>query len=97
MIHIYLMDLKGRPRLLFNQPAPVKEPTQAHGWMAVFSAVCTLPEGKELSVKFKTEYGRMATAILVNKDNTIDILPDENINLYMYARDIIPEDNFMKL
>jgi len=97
MTRIYLMDLKGRPRLLLNQPAAVSSPMENHCWMSVFTAVCSLPEGKEISVKFKTEYGRMATARLTNKDNHIDLMPNGDVNLYMYAIDIIPEDIFMKL
>jgi len=97
MTRIYLMDLNGLPRLLLNQPATVNNPSEHFGWMSVFSAVCSLPEGKEVAVKFKTEHGRMATARLTNKDNHIDLLPNGDVNLYMYAIDIIPDDIYRKL
>jgi len=91
------MDLNGSPRLIMNQPAPTNNPQESSCWLAVLTAVCALSDGKELSVDFKTSSGRRATAFLVNRDNKIDILPGGDIKIYLYARDILPDDNFLKL
>jgi len=96
MTRIYIMDPNGLPRFVLNQPAPVSDPAEQSAWMAVFAAVCTLPAGKKLSVKFMTDSGHMARAAIVNMESMIDILPGGDINLYMYASDITPEVNLIK-
>lgn len=97
MTNIHLMDINGLPRLVLNQPAPVTDPSERDAWLAAFSAVCSLPEGREISVKYRTGGGRTVKALLVNREPIMEIHPGGDITLFMYARDIIPESCFVKL
>lgn len=92
MTQIFLMDLKGLPRLINNQPSVACDPMECAAWLSVFTTVCNIPEGKELRVRFRDNHNNMVTAhIIGSRDNLIDILPEGDMNLYMYARDIIPD------
>lgn len=86
------MDKHGSPRLVRYQPAPINDPVAINGWLSVFSIISQANEGTEMRVWFNTDEGTKVAAIIVPGENMIDIgLEGNDINLYMYARDIIPD------
>lgn len=92
MLRVYLMDRNGSARFVKSQPSPINEPLAICGWLAVYSAISKAEEGTQVKVKFKTEEGKKMTAVIVPGNNMIEIDVDENeIKLYMYIKDIIPD------
>lgn len=91
MLHIHLMDHHGSPRLVMNQPEPVSDPNVINAWIALFTMLHGKPQSTEVNVKFRTQSGHPATAILSGGECFIHMDKGSDISLFMFARDIIPE------
>jgi len=93
MLRVYLMDRHGSPRLVRFQPAPTSNQNAISGWLSVYSTISNASEGTELRVRYKTDEGKEVTAFIVPGDSLMDLgLEDHDITLYMYARNIIPDN-----
>lgn len=91
MTRIHLLDPEGRPRLVLNQPEPVKDTTLTLGWLAVFAAMAGAPDGKEIEVQFNMARQGPATAILGSGQKPrMDVTREGDIEIFLCARDIIP-------
>lgn len=90
MLRINLLDTKGSPRLVLNQPAAVSDNTAIDMWLAVFAAVSNCTDDT-IEVRFKMARGPMATGFVNGKFRRIEINNDNDFQMYLTAVDIIPD------
>ena len=91
MLRIHLLDPEGRPRLVFNQPEKVSDPTAISAWLSVFAAAGTLRDGESMEVKFPMDRGTMAIALITNKSRRLEITHYGELIMLLTAQDIIPD------
>jgi len=93
MIHVYLLHPEGKPRYIYSQPAPISDPVIINTWLHLYNIMSLSPEGTEMIVSFYTSKGDKAKAILSTGQYQIDMDKDNNLSIFMYAKDIKIEDN----
>lgn len=89
MLRIHLLDPKGRPRLVLNQPEPVSDQMDISMWLSVFSAVGNC-SNDTIEVRFKMARGPQATGLINGKYRRLEII-NGNYQLFLTAEDIIPD------
>lgn len=90
MLRVHLLDIKGRPCLVLNQPAVVHDKTAINMWLAAFAAAGNCGDDT-IEVRFRMERGPLATGFVNGKFRRLEILENGDYQMYLTAEDIRPD------